>query len=751
MTDLVLISRNINGGGTWCEILCSSMKLVIVSNRLPVSVKKTDGKLEFYPSIGGLATGLASYASSSKNKWVGWPGIASEQLSEKEREQVTNELRKHNCYPVFLTERQVKDFYEGYSNSVLWPLFHDGAIPSEATSQLSKYWHSYKHVNELFSDAVIALSNEGDHVWVHDYQLLLLPELLRHERLKDKIGFFLHIPFPRPEKFLALPHSTELVAGVLGADVVGFHTIDYTQNFLDSVQILGIGIAENKKVILPDRAIRVTDFPMGIDYAKYVTARKSQAVVKEHAKLRAKYGRKKIILTVDRLDPAKGLVGRVEAYKTLLEENPKLHGKVVMVMLVVPSRTEIKEYQDLKKTLEKLIRSINKTYKTFAWKPIDYHFTALPFAKVTALYRVADVAFIAPLRDGMNLVAKEYIASKSRQNGVLVLSKTAGAADQLKDAILVDPADPYTLVEGLKQAVAMPRPELKKRVVAMQEQLADATVQKWAGGFMKTMSLDTAVAKHYTALLNEDRLAVIKSAYESANQRLVLLDYDGTIAPFRDDPTKAAPSKELMKTLQRLAAKPHTTVYIISGRSKADLESWFNGTTLNLVAEHGAFIRKSGAKRWVSTLGSYDPNWKLVVTPLLEKYASRAAGSFVEYKDASLVWHFRKTSPYHAQKYLVHLKRSLKSMSQHLDLSVRQGQKILEIKPTEVHKGGVVPGLLRPEIDFILAMGDDYTDEDMFAVLPDSANTVKVGRGRTMAKFRAKSIKSALAVLNQIA
>lgn len=727
------------------------MRLVIVSNRLPVSVKKTDGKLEFYPSIGGLATGLASYANSSKNKWVGWPGIASDHLSEKEREQITIELRKHNCYPVFLTQRQLDDFYGGYSNSVLWPLFHDNQVSHETKDKLTQYWRSYKHVNAQFAEAVLALSNEGEHIWIHDYQLLLLPGLLRTERPYDKIGFFLHIPFPAPQKFGSIDHSSELIMGILGADVVGFHTQAYTQNFLDYVQITGIGIAEHKKVILPERTVRVTDFPMGIDYAKYVAARKSPAVLKEHAKLRAKYRTRKIILTVDRLDPAKGLVGRVEAYYTLLKENPSLHGKVVMVMLVVPSRTDVKEYQELKKTLEKLVRKTNKTFKTLTWKPIDYHFTAMPFAKVTALYRIADVAFIAPMRDGMNLVAKEYVASKAQQNGVLVLSKTAGAADELKDAVLVDPADPYTLVEGLKQAVSMPKPELKKRVVAMQKQLAESTVQQWAGGFIKTMALDSARTKHYTLSLNDARLNMLKTEYKIAKHRLVLLDYDGTIAPFKNDPAKAAPSKELMDTLHAVTAKPRTTAVIISGRSKEDLGSWFGGTEFTLVAEHGAFIRKPGSKRWTSTLTSYDPNWKLIVTPILEKYAARTPGSFVEYKDASLVWHFRKASPYHAQKYLVHLKRSLKSTSQHLDLAVRQGQMILEIKPIDIHKGSAIPALIRKETDFILAMGDDYTDEDMFAALPVSAYTIKVGRGRSLAKFRTKSIATAIAVLNRIA
>lgn len=726
-------------------------QLVIVSNRLPVSVKKENGKLTFHPSIGGLATGLGSYAKNKKNKWVGWPGVASDELTEKDRQDITAELRKHNCYPVFLTKNQLDSFYSGYSNSVLWPLFHDLSISDDTTEHMQQYWQSYKRVNAIFADVVLALSQPDHTIWVHDYQLLLLPSLLRAERPVDRLGFFLHIPFPSAENFCELPQWQELTTGMLGAAVVGFHTESYTQNFLDVVAKSSLGLAEQNKVVLNNRVVRVTDFPIGIDYDKYVKARKSRAVTKEHTKLLLKYRGKKVILTVDRLDPAKGLVERVTAFQTLLEKNPELRGKVVMVMLVVPSRVEIAEYAALKSQLEKLIRQVNHIYGNQRWQPIQYLYTSLSFEKVTALYRRADVAFIAPIRDGMNLVAKEYIASQPMQRGVLVLSKSAGAAEQLKEAIMVDHTRPNSLVLGLKQALLMPQTELRQRAKHMQKLIEDTSIQRWAGDFVRTLSLDNSLQAHNVGLLNEARQAYLTAAYKGANKRLLLLDYDGTLAPFVDNPDRAAPSKELKQLLKSLSEDPKNTVVIISGRGRADLETWFGGTNLGLVAEHGAFTHKPEHKYWHKAPLAKDTTWQKQVIQVLEKYAAKTPGSFVEKKESSVVWHFRRASPYHAQKYLVILKRLLSGVADDLSLDLRQGNMILEVRPNGIHKGGIVAALLANRPDFVLAIGDDYTDEDTFVSLPDTAYTIKVGRGRTAALMRAKNISQIRELLGMFA
>jgi len=727
--------------------------LIIVSNRLPVSVKKVDGKLEFYQSVGGMSNALSSYVNDSRNKWIGWPGINADELTEKERQQVAEELKKSNCYPVFLSKKQIDDFYNGYSNSVLWPVFHDSDLGKAAAGkEQERLWKAYKKVNEVYAEAVLALSDSGDAIWIHDYQLCVLPALLRLERPYDKIGLFLHIPFPDVAQLQKIHDSEALLAGMLGADLVGMHTEGYVQNFLSAVQHYDSGLTAHHKVILQDRVVRVTEFPIGIDYAKYEKARKSRAVSREYTKLRLKYAGLKVILTVDRLDPAKGLVERAQAYQTLLEQNPKLHGKVILVMVVVPSRTDIAEYQQLKSQLEKIIRDTNRTFSTLAWKPVEYIPQALAFEELTGLYRRANVAFITPLRDGMNLVAKEFLASKPYQRGVLVLSRHAGAAEELKGAVMVDPLKPATLVKGLQKALTMPPKEFTKRVRRMQKQLSTKNVHVWAKSFTKTLGQEIRSTTNYTRTLQGTVATVVQQAYANAERRLLLLDYDGVLAPFANRPEEAVPSKDLLRLLGQLAKNPNTTVVVISGRDKASLAEWFAGVPVELVAEHGIFTKAHGRKNWRITPNTAQPDWQSAVLPVLEKYSAKTPGSFIEKKAASLVWHYRNAESYYAQKYLVVLRRVLKPYAKKYGIEFALGKKILEIRPAGVNKGTSAKAWFSDtNADFTLCIGDDYTDEDMFEALPPTAHTVKVGRGRTAAAYRLKNPAAVLNFLQQLA
>lgn len=724
--------------------------LIIVSNRLPFSVKKVEGELEFYPSIGGLATGLAQYAEDKRNKWIGWPGLPSDDLTEKERRYIAEELGKHNCYPVFLSQKQIDDYYNGYCNSVIWPIFHDNNIGEAAANDTSTLWKAYQKVNAMFADAVLALSTSGTTIWVHDYQLLTLPALLRRERPDDRIGFFLHIPFPAFKHFGKLKEGEALLAGMLGADLVGFHTESYVSNFITAIQELDLGLTQPRKVILANRVVRVTDFPMGIDYAKYQKARKSRAVTREYAKLKLQYAGQKVILTVDRLDPAKGLVERAQAFQQLLRENPSLHGKVVLVMLVVPSRTDIAEYKQLKIELDKVIAQTNKEFGLLPWTPIEYLYTSLPFEQVTALYRRADVAFIAPRRDGMNLVAKEYLASQSTKGGVLVLSKTAGAAEELKDAVMVDPTRPKTLVKGLARALTMKPDELKQRAGRMQARLASATVQVWAGNFMHSLGQDVlprGVTR--TVQLSGTKERDLIDAYQQASKRLLLLDYDGVLMDFHQDFNDAEPTTKLRNLLQALSADDKNTVIVISGRPKAALQDWFGTSNMTLVAEHGAFWRSDG-EHWHTMPSEAVHGWQDRILPILYRYAANTPGAFVEAKQQALVWHYRQAKPYYAQKNLVTLKRVLKPLAKRLGLLVQQGNMILEVRPDGIDKGHTAQRWLKRRPDFILAIGDDYTDEDTFRAVPPSAYSIKVGRGRSAARFRINSVSSVHHLLHKL-
>lgn len=708
-------------------------RLVIVSNRLPLSVKKVDGKLEYFPSVGGLSSALASYTETGKNRWIGWPGIPSDELSEEDKADITTYLHKRNCYPIFLTQKQLDGFYNGYSNGVLWPVFHHLSVGSGETE---RNWKAYEQVNRIYAEETLRLSSASDAIWVHDYQLMLLPEMLRVYRPKERIGFFLHIPFPTYKHLSQTPHAAALLRGVLGADLVGMHTTAYAENFLDGCQHEHIGVIAHRKVALPNRVVRVLDFPIGINYDRFAEAARSVEVQIEYQRLRWKYRGKKIILTIDRLDPTKGLVERLEAYRTLLAENPSMHGKVIMVMQAMPSRTEVAEYKKLRIAVDKLIDEINSTFGAANWQPVEPIFSSLPFEQFAALYQRANVAFIAPIRDGMNLVAKEYLASRPKQDGVLVLSETAGAAEELKDAIMVNPTQPRSMVRGLKKALTLPPSELRNRTAKMQRYLRRHTVDKWANSFLTSLQIETSTPLlHTTSSLIGNPEKALVADFHQRRKRLILLDYDGTMQPIVGLPEEAVPSRTTIAALKRLGEDPRNDVVIISGRDRETLDKWLGNLPVTLVAEHGAFIRRPDWKTWHKTLGGNDV-WRDEVMELFEFYADLTPGSFVEYKEHTLVWHYRNASPFTAQKNLVQLKRLLRPIATAQKLRVKEGKMVLEVHHLDISKAHAMQEWLLKSQDFVMILGDDATDEDMFAAAPAGSYTIKVGRGRSLAKYR---------------
>lgn len=724
--------------------------VIIVSNRLPVSVKKDNGKLKFYPSLGGLATGLSSYIKDSRNKWIGWPGIASDDLSDQEREQIVEELAKHNCSPVFLSKNEIENFYNGYSNSVLWPQFHMlSKQPKVSVAQQKKWWISYRTVNQQFAQAALNIAETGDRLWVHDYQLLLVPQLLRDERTDLNIGFFLHIPFPKSKSFLRLQQHKQLLKGVLGADVVGFHTPGYVTNFLENCQAAGLAQAQSDMITLSDHTVQIGNFPMGIDYEKYAAAGKSKAVKQAVRKYRRRYKGLRVIVAVDRLDPSKGLVERLEAYRTFLELEPKVRGKIVFSMVAAPSRTGVAAYRNLAKRLRRLVDEINQAYGTDTWQPVDYMNVSVPFEEVTALFKIADVAFIAPLRDGMNLVAKEFIASK-RKSGVLILSQTAGAAHELPDAILVNPRDQQQLVDALQQALTMRRRELRTRLKRMQQQLAGNTVQDWAKSFVEALQQPVPGTPVITYPLRGRRRTNLLRNYGAADHRLLFLDYDGSLVPFTENFESAAPPKSLVKLLEQLGSDKHNDIVLISGRAPDDLQKWFGELPINLVAEHGAALRKAGRKSW-TTLEKVDTDWKDRLLPALKDYAAVTPKARIENKPHSLVWHYRGSPPYHAQKNAVTIKRAFKPVLKDYGLQLLQGNKALEIKNPRISKGHAAKRWLDERYDFVMSIGDDATDEELFEALPETAYSIKVGRGRTSARLRLSDSSAVLKLLKTLA
>jgi trehalose 6-phosphate synthase/phosphatase len=723
-------------------------RLLIVSNRLPVSVTKRANDLRFQPSVGGLATGLSSFRKSRQSLWVGWPGIATDKISEHHKQQISNKLKEQNCHSVFLSAKDVQNFYHGFCNKTIWPLFHYFPL---YTVYEDRYWQAYKQVNRVFCDAVVKIAEPDDHIWVHDYQLMLLPQLIREKLPNAQIGFFLHIPFPSFEMFRLLPWRKEILNGLLGSDLTGFHTYDYVRHFLSSAARI-VGTEHSMGTLtVGDRVVKVDAFPMGIDYNRYSGGVEDPKVKKRLTTIRKKVGERKIIISIDRLDYTKGIIQRLEAFDLFLSQNPEYKEKVTLILVAVPSRTGVEDYMELRKQLEGLVGRINGEHGTIGWIPVWYLYRFLPFGRLVALYNIADVCLVTPLRDGMNLIAKEFIATKTDGKGVLILSEMAGAASELGEAVIVNANDKQEIIDAIKEALEMPIQEQIERNRLMQKRLSRYTVTRWASDFTETLS----DVKKTQQELSVRRLAEpirerLINEYEKSSKRLFLLDYDGTLVGFAGRPEQAGPDKELWSLLQTLAAEPKNEVVIISGRDREDLNHWFGSTNASLIAEHGAWIKDKG-NNW-QVIEPLLNDWKDTIRPILELYADRTPGSSVEEKNFSLVWHYRRADSELAYVRTQELRDAVLNLTENLDIGVFEGSKILEVKNIGISKGRAAERwLAKDKWDFILAAGDDYTDEDMFSILPENAYSIKIGCGISKAHFNLSSVNEFRWLLNQLA
>jgi trehalose 6-phosphate synthase/phosphatase len=712
-------------------------RTLIVSNRLPTKVLRTEDSLTFQPSEGGLATGLGSIYRDGDNLWIGWPGLFVQ--DEPEEKYIRTELRADNMAPVFLTEAEIRDFYEGFSNSTLWPTFH---YFSELATYEQAHWEAYVAVNQKFCDAVLAEAGPEDTIWVHDYQLLLLPEMLRKARPEASIGFFLHIPFPSQELIRVLPWREQLLRGMLGADLIGFHTFGYMRHFLSAVSHLLGFPAQNGQIETPTRSVRVDAFPMGIDYNRYAEAAASEATATHMAEYREALRDTRVILSIDRLDYTKGIAQRLRAFDLVLQRYPEWRGQVSLIMLVVPSRDQVAQYADLKVEIDELVGRINAQYRTIGWNPILYFYRSLPLEELTALYRLAEVALVTPMRDGMNLVAKEFIASKLDQRGVLILSERAGAARELSDAILINPTDMGQLAEAMHEALVMPEEEQTARMAAMQALVKRYNVFSWTRLFMNQLAY-TKMKQHTlaTEMLDESATQQLLADFRAAagKPRLLLLDYDGTLVGFHPNPQLAKPGEELRPLLRALSELPDTRVVIISGRDRATLQSWLGDLPIDFIAEHGVWLRTAG-EDW-QLFQQLRNDWKRELRPVLELYVARTAGSFIEEKDYSLVWHYRRADTDLGEVRAREMMAHLSFMTANTDLQVLEGNKVVEIKNAGINKGtAAARWLAQYQPAFTLALGDDRTDEDTFRALPEEAYSVRVGTGaRSLARFHLAS------------
>lgn len=710
--------------------MADSSKLLVVSNRLPVRVERAETGFDYQPAAGGLATSLQSVRKRWQLRWLGWPGITVEAPDER-AEIAENLAAELDAIPLFLPQETFEAYYDGFSNRTIWPLFH--YFPQNAHYDRDE-WEAYQQVNQLFRDRILEIIEPGERLWIHDYHLMLLPQLVRESLPEARIGFFLHIPFPSSELFRMLPWREEILHGLLGADLIGFHSFSYARHFHSSVTRL-LGMEQDfGRVAVDDRVVRVDTFPLGVDVAGYEAAVEDPEVEQELERLRGQAPGRKIVITVDRLDFTKGILERLEVFEKFLERNPEWHGKVTLISLTVPSRTGVPEYQALKREVDELVGRVNGRFGEPGWVPIWYLYRFLPFKRLVALYRAADVALVTPLRDGMNLVAKEYLASHPEGRGVLILSETAGAAEELGEALIVNPHDTDQICEALERALQMPKEEQARRNKPMLARQHRYDVARWAEDFLTQLEREPIEAQVQQPLTGETREQLLKE-YGAAERRLLFLDYDGTMVHFVSRPEDAAPDAQLLDDLTELAADPKNTVVVISGRDRDTLQAWLGGVGAALVAEHGAAFRWPGDSNWREAGAGGEAGWKDELRPLLEVYVDRTPGAILEEKSASLAWHYRRAEPELGDLRAKQLLENLEGIIANTPLVILQGNKVVEVKESGVGKGRAAERWLSedPSYDFILATGDDVTDEEMFEVMPERAWTIRVGGDRKSA------------------
>lgn len=723
-------------------------RYLIVSNRLPVTVVPDGDTFELKPSAGGLATAMAGLSRGGEMLWIGWPGDTAA-LGDEARARLDGELLGRGLASVHLSDADVEGFYEGFSNGVLWPLFH--YMIDRVNMDAWRDWEAYERVNRQFAQAVAAQWREGDRIWVHDYQLMLVPAMLRAILPHACIGFFLHIPFPSLEVFRTLPWRKEVVEGLLGADVIGFHTYGYQRHFASCLlRMMGLDVVVDE-LRWHGRTIRLGSFPISIDTADFIARASEPAAEEAAAKIVARTPGVKLLLGVDRLDYSKGIPRRFLSVERLLEIDPSLAGRFRLVQVAAPSRTNVESYAQFRRGIEELVGRINGRFSTTDWAPIHYLYRGVSAEEVVALYRAADVMVVTPLRDGMNLVAKEYLACRVHDDGVLVLSEMAGAAWELGEAVQVNPYNVHQTALALREAILMDPAEQRRRMIPLRRRVREWDVQAWARNFATAM--ETAAARPVEETAEDNPPTVEELARMHTARRLhLLLDYDGTLVPFAARPELAVPDAALHELLAALAAHPRLSVHIISGRPRQLLDEWFAHLPVALHAEHGFWSRPAGAE-WRANAVVH-PGWKERIRPVMETFAARTPGTFVEEKEAALCWHCRLADPNLGQTQSRELTLHLTSFLANLPVEVMPGHRIVEVRQHGVNKGIVLPAILASIIaspeEFVVAVGDDRTDEDLFAALPEHCVGLKVGHGPTLATRRLRDPEAVRAFLHDL-
>ncbi|HEX6563579.1 MAG TPA: bifunctional alpha,alpha-trehalose-phosphate synthase (UDP-forming)/trehalose-phosphatase [Chthoniobacterales bacterium] len=703
--------------------------LINVSNRLPVAIKNG----ELIKSSGGLVAALEGLPKGDyEQKWIGWPG--AEITDQKEQRQIGRKLaNEYGCIPVFLGKEEAAGFYEGFSNSSIWPLLH--YLPNYLRYE-PEWWEDYQKVNQTFADKVLEVAKDGDLVWVHDYQLMLLPALLRAEAPHLRTGFFLHTPFPAPQVFRFHPRCRELVAGMLGANRIGFHAFNYLRHFSGAARRLLRIETELTQVSRDGHTTALGVYPIGINAPKFEQTMDSKEFRERREEFSQAHEGKRLVVSVERMDYTKGILHRLEAIDDFLAKWQQIDN-IRFIFVSVPSREGIEEYQHLLEEVESRIGQLNGKYATLLNSPIHFIHGSIPFVDLCALYALADVALVTPLIDGMNLVAKEFIACQRENAGLLILSEFAGAAEELFNALFVNPYDSDGVAATLADALGTPIEQRRSGIKAMRERVIRYDAQHWARSFIEDLASDSADSGAEKTNIKEAS-DQIKRAIESGEKIALFLDYDGTLREIEVEPSAATPNLAIETLLRRLEQQPNLDITILSGRSETDLAAFFGNFSFRLIAEHGASWRQPGKKSWERPDHNSKYAWKDKLLPILQVYEQATPGSMVEEKPSAIVWHYRKADEEFGEWKANRLTQELSALGANQPIKVRHGKKMVEVNAAEINKGAAVARVLEklPDYGIAICAGDDLTDEGMFELTLPRLLTIKVGPGLTQARFR---------------
>ncbi len=684
--------------------------LVVVSNRLPFQAERGSAGIALTRSPGGLVAALEPVLQRRGGVWIGWTGLAREEIGPRAVELPQEGAIRYRDVP--LSQSEAAQYYGGFANRTLWPLFHYfvGNTRIDAAT-----WRTYERVNERFAAA--AAEGLGDALlWVHDYQLLRVPLHVRARAGAARIAFFLHVPFPATDVFRVLPWSRALLEGMLAADLVGFQVPSYAQNFLTAAErLLGCEVDRAAGIVrLEGREVSVQAHPIGID----VTLIEGLARQQVNGPRKRAEDRVAEVIGVDRLDYTKGLHERLLAVERLLERYPEYRRRVRFTQILVPSRERVAEYSALKREIDETVGRINGRLSEPGWTPLSYLARALPPAELVPLYRGADVALVTPLRDGMNLVAKEYVAAQLEDDGVLVLSEMAGAADELQEALLVNPLDIDAVADALHRALAMSPEERRARMSALRDRVRASDVHGWVDRFVEAAERASDRSRNGVASpadVTRRRLAPWLAQRPSV---ALFVDYDGTLTPLAARPEAAHLSDAAREALREAARTPNLDTVVVSGRGLEDLKAMVDVPGLTYVGNHGFEIEGPG----ITYRHPQAERFRAAVERSAEELSALAVpGAWVERKGVTLSYHLRAvddaTRPDAERRATATLRRRR--------LMVTGGKSVVEGRPAvDWHKGRAVLHVLvhRHGPDWpvrvrALYIGDDTTDEDAFRSL----------------------------------